>query len=265
MNDTDSISIQSKGIVRTRLHEKVYGNLEKKIITIVAPAGYGKSTLLSQFLCESKKNHAIIRIPEASNFTFQSFIKYFINSLSNCEHCSGLVFQKTKEFLAGSQSGDSDKTDLIIDSVQIILSEMEPKLNSSFYIAFDDIQYLNNPEWLEDFIKYFCDFSGVRIKLILSSRSELPFNLIGFKSKRELFSMTISDLKFDLREIEELAAGIYDIKLSDKELNFLNKKFEGWITGLPLFLQEYDSSNKAGVDDHKITDFVYEYFAEIVF
>lgn len=259
-SDVRNFCIQRETLVNRLLEQN-----NRKLSTIIAPAGYGKTTLMQQYLTASGDPFAVIRIPENTLFTQESFFKFLFNKISPCEFCRDTGFPKTLTFLSNCHEAGVDEVELMSDSINIFLEELAAGIEKHFTIAFDDLQYLDNPEWLESFLLAFLDLSSDKIRFLIASRIELPFNLISIISKRNIITVGVNDLIFSNREIEILARNTYDKELKKEETDLLNRLSGGWITGLHLCLQKFDILFSELVNKNTVPDSVFDYFTVIVF
>ncbi len=251
-------------IERKHLLNKLQEAVRKKITTIIAPAGYGKTTCIYQLTNYSKFQLIYIRIPEISNFTVGSFLKCILNNIEKYLNSKSEVQIKALKFLNDSQITNSNESEIISDTLALLRVELNSLLKKKLIIAFDDLQYIRNADRVTSIFHLFVEQSFPEVNFVFASRSELPFSLIKQKSKCMVCSINESDLRFSKAEVKELACRVYSIKMKSNELDYLENNFKGWITGLHLHFQIYQQNN---FEDRapQIKNIIYEYFTEEVF
>ena len=224
-------------VLRTDLLNRLYKGRRKPLILISAPAGYGKSTLISSWLDHQSLNFGWISISEYDN-DWLSFIQYFVLGLNN------IVFGKFNDIVSLLESPEIPDAD---DISRFIVNNLTD-LNEDIYLVLDDYHYLHDPE-IHDFLNKILQFPLPRFHLVLISRVDPPFKIQRLRSKGLITEIRSIDLVFKLGEATEFFKNSIGKALDMEVCQSATNMTDGWITGLRLFSLNY--KNKSG----KLDDF----------
>ncbi len=210
-----------KEVLRTNL----YPHFQRKCILINAPAGYGKSNLVSQWLDKTGPNFSWINLEKADQAPelflrklnaslpdIPNEIKTFFEKSEKPE--SSILFQETLGFLAKLDQ----KITLVLDDYHLIQSE-----------AFDQF-FQTLVEKIEG------------IQLILISRKPFNFPLEQWKAQNLYSLITAEQLIFGTEELRQHLDSI-GIDISDETQRVLKERTEGWISGIQIMLFDYKDEN----------------------
>ena len=252
-------------VSRQRLQKKFSDNASKNIILVTAPAGYGKTTAVLEYFAFSGKPYAWFHMPEDIS-GFSGFINYIIHSLKFLNPDFG---EKTLELTASFEDSrlfSGDEQNSVKSVIGTFVNEFISGFPDDVFMVLDDLHNLKNPDWLNIAFNSLIDIFPQNLHLIITTRAVPDFNLARLNAKRKLLKLESRDLNFSHDETGELLKDIYDISFKQSDINLLDKKIEGWITGLHLILQAYGGdfgkiTAKSGAADENIFDF----FAEDIF
>jgi ATP/maltotriose-dependent transcriptional regulator MalT/DNA-binding SARP family transcriptional activator len=212
------------------LVDLLYDLLEYKLILVVAPAGYGKTSLLIDFARTCDLTVCWYAIDQREN-DFGLFLAHFIASIRRCHSKFGAV---TSAFL---QTSDPNSVDLE-HLVTTIVNEIFETIDEHFGVVLDDYHLVGENERIADFISRFVQRVDENCHLILSSRKRLTIPELDLCVARSLVGMvSLEDLAFRPDEIQALVLQNYHQSVSDSESEKLACETEGWITGLLLSAQ----------------------------
>lgn len=267
----DDLIIQTKiipekntaGILpRPHLTELLKANCQKSLIVICAGAGYGKTTLAKDFIARERLRIAWYKIDETDN-NLLIFLSYLITSVSNS---LGLPGEKSRSILESvkERGGISGNTEAVINTVGgTFVNELTQAVKEDFYIVLDDFHLLPEEEWVKQVMAYLTTYLPSNIHIIITTRETLPFDTGKLKAKRKYFEIN-EELRFSTDEIRELASREYSIIIKDNDIELINK-FDGWITGLHLFLQADREKTLQKLESNILFESLYSYFAEDIF
>ncbi|MFD1315150.1 LuxR C-terminal-related transcriptional regulator [Namhaeicola litoreus] len=193
-------------------------------ILVSAPAGFGKSVLVSQWLENHPKQYAWLSLEESMNDS-QTFISYFVEMLKKFE---ALDLQKLKKI-------EQDYTFLswqaIIDTVINTLNQLE--LQTSLIL--DDYHLITNPE-IHALMEALISENMNHLQMIIITRFDPPFLLRELGLYHKLMEIRMRDLRFKEHEIAELLAIEKDSRFSAVEIKELSSKTEGWILAIKMII-----------------------------
>jgi LuxR family maltose regulon positive regulatory protein len=210
-------------IVRPRLLEKLDQVLLKPVALISAPAGFGKTTLLTQWLDRCPLPNAWLQLDE-NDSEIPAFLSDIIAALRQI--FPGCL-QKTANLLhaPGTVPPAIWKSALIAD--------LELLEDTPFILALDDYHLVGNPSidlLLADLLRY----ESLSLHLILSARRSPSLSFSRLKIHEQVVEIKTSDLRFTDSEAFAYIQKTVPVPLSIAAINQLQAKTEGWPAGLAL-------------------------------
>ncbi|MFN8576195.1 MAG: tetratricopeptide repeat protein [Candidatus Sericytochromatia bacterium] len=249
-------------ISRTKILKKLdKANKEgKKLITVIGNAGYGKTSLIVEYLEKNKSPNLWYTLNE-SDTDIIVFINHLVKGL-------GLVFsdfkQNSLDLLLSATNPES-----VLQNVMAILTEELSNLEiDNFSIVFNDFHYIRESEAVNKAVEYLIEYMPENIKVIIISRHSPHLKkLAQLKVRQEVLEISPNDLKLSIDEIKEIFEK-YNIKLSESELEKIFNQTEGWIGILVLLLQTYNSDKPINEYILSLLDSnepIFDYFANEIF
>lgn len=231
---------------RSPIEERMEANLtasegfSRQLTLISAPAGYGKTTLVRKWIAGLEDSVAWYSLDEADNDQ-KSYWIYLVSALQTIQESLGksaLAALRAEELFSGSSAGTvSVLTSLLNDLFD---------LNQPLYLILDDYHLVNNSRIHEDMI-FFVDNLPPGVHLIVITRSDPPWPLSRWRVKGRMLEFRQEDLKFSREETRRLITALKCPELNEAQLNTLQHKTEGWVTGLQL--AAFSLSSGHNVDD----------------
>jgi LuxR family transcriptional regulator, maltose regulon positive regulatory protein len=251
--------LSEKIVSRERLLKTLEEGISKNVILITAPAGYGKTTLVIDFLTKLNKIFAWLYIAPDIN-TLYSFIIYLIHSIRSLQENFGTRTLELLESLSESGTLSQDEKGSIAAVTGTFVNDFLSSFNEDIYIVIDDLQNAGNHAWLTHTFNSLIDDFPPNLHILITSRSAPEFNIARLNAKRNLLKIDAAELHFNYDETEKLINDIYSIKCSKNDITVLGDKIEGWITGLHLILQAYgnefpEAVTAKGFHDENLFDF----------
>lgn len=214
------------GIInRERLTNLLNESLHNQFTIITAPAGYGKTTLLSQWAKTHIGEVAWLSLDENDN-DINRFWFYFTNAINSF----GLNIDEN--LITGPKS-----LGLQLDLYITLSLKKISELDSCKILILDDFQVIANNRILKTF-KIFLDNLALsqqnHFHMVISSRTKLGFSIARFRSQDKLCELSASDLQFSLQETQTFLEKHYQSKFSSNSVIKIDKYLEGWVTGMKL-------------------------------
>ncbi|MGD8979223.1 MAG: tetratricopeptide repeat protein [candidate division WOR-3 bacterium] len=259
--------VKPNTIIRERLTTRLKDNIDKKLILINAGAGYGKTTLLSQFNAQVKTPIVFYHL-EANDSELTIFLSYLTAGLRKIYP----RFGRLTRTLLRSTAYPNGRTDMIMGT---FINEIVENTSGELLITLDDYHNLDPSIRIDGALNYFISHAPANVHLIIATRQKPNLLMAHLKARNELFELTSEDLKFNRDEIDRLFKDIHGLSLEQEELNILEEHSEGWITSLQLILQSPGSEVSESTKPHLPTPRVMEtrkswsdyfnYFAQEIF
>lgn len=232
--------LKERMVTRKRLIDTITeGFLEgKRLVTIVAPAGYGKSTLLAQWAESTGMACAWLSLDAKDNDPAR-FWKYLTAALA-----ATLPEPTRKQFEANCQWHAGASLNSFLDTLISGLSE--PGVNHAFVLVLDDLHEIQDRSTLEG-LSYLLDYMPDSMYILMSSRLELPIPGVKRLASGTAMVINTGQLQFTAGEIEcfiQLSGGQAFNGITSSLLDELHSKTEGWVTGLQLLALSRRAGNR---------------------
>ncbi|QDQ02167.1 hypothetical protein FOH38_17645 [Lysinibacillus fusiformis] len=213
----------AEAVERPRLYDIFNKNTLKKVMIIRAPAGYGKTTLLSQWLIHTEQHIAWVSIDPADNDP----IRYWSYVLHAVAKASQSDIDKVLEPLLQSQ--EAATFEFLIDAFLHEVNTMEETL----HIVIDDYHLIENYV-IHKMMIQFIEQLPEHIHVYLTTRTALPLPIAKWRVKQWVYEVTTDHLRFTYQEAGQFYA-MKNLTLPHQEtLQFILEKTEGWVAGLLL-------------------------------
>ena len=251
-----------KYIRREKIIEKLETSIRenKKLITVIANAGYGKTSLILDFVQKNNYSNLWYNLNE-SDSDLIVFINHLIKGLSEKFH----NFKQDALDLILSATNPSD----ILSNAMAILAEELSNINlDQFFIVFNDFQFVRESETINKAIEYLIDYMPENIKIIIISRHNPHFKkLPQLRLRQEITEIIPNDLKMTFDEVKGFFKNYTFLEMNDDEIEKIYIQTGGWIGILVLLTQTYPSES---IKEHILNileknEPVFEYFANEIF
>lgn len=206
---------------RPELYGKLNIGLSRKLIIISAPAGFGKTTLLSDWIHQQKIPTAWFSLDNGDNDPVE-FLSYIISGIQSIHAAFG---QSALTLLKSpNKPGPESITGLLINDIL--------KINQDFLLVLDDFHLISNHEILKS-VAFLLERIPGNIHIVISTRSDPSLPIARLRSQNQLVELRSSDLSFSANDISDLFKKL-KFKLSIDDVCSLETITEGWIAGLQL-------------------------------
>ncbi|MFC1878422.1 LuxR C-terminal-related transcriptional regulator [Chloroflexota bacterium] len=217
-----------KRVRRERLIERLESGLNGKLTLVSAPAGFGKTTLVSDWAGQSKRGVAWLSLDEGDN-DLARFLAYLVAAVQTIEI---------------SPAGD---TPLGAASARVIQSPQLPPVETvltglineiagaptDLILCLDDYHLIQNSA-IHEALTFFLEYLPENIHLVLVSRADPPLPLARWRGRGLVNEIRAADLRFSTDEAAEFLNQVIGLRLPEQYSASLAEYTEGWITGLQL-------------------------------
>ncbi len=215
----------SRIVTRRRLTGLLQTTIDRQVTIIVAPTGYGKTTLLGDWLAVG--NIANRRIAWVSLDLFDNNLHRFWNYII-------AALQKVYPRLRLNSSGMNRpaQDSIKYDQLNHIINEIV-KFSHPVCLVLDDYQVIND-EQIHQEVSYLIDHQPKNLHLILSSRVTPPLMLSRLRAQGRLLEISAPDLSFTVQEVNVFLSNVMNLTFNYEQAAALKDATEGWIAGLKL-------------------------------
>jgi LuxR family transcriptional regulator, maltose regulon positive regulatory protein len=234
---------------RSLLIERLARDDSRPIVSAVAPAGYGKTTLLSQWAERSGQSFAWVSVDEADNDP-KVLLSYVAEALDAVEPISGRVFD------ALASPGSS-----VPGTVVPRLGSAFASVRSPVVLVLDDVHVLHDRE-CRAALSVLADHVPGGSRLVLAGRAEPPLRIARLRAEGKILEIGPGDLSLNLGEAAALLHNA-GVALGEDDVAALYHRTEGWPTGLylaALYLREGGPLSSAAVsfggDDRLVSEYL---------
>lgn len=245
-------------IPRVRLIEALENQIQNQMTLIAAPAGYGKSILASQWLEVSEFPGAWVSL-DKSDDDVRIFLSYVIEAIQS-------LFLSSKKALKTRSLLEAAKLPPSAVIGRYLLNDLET-LSKRFILVLDDYHYIRNAA-IHDFIAELLVHPSPTMHLVLLTRRDPPLPLTSLRSRGLLTEITVKQLRFTVSETKSFLERFLHIAITDKTAQILEKKMEGWVTGLhiaALSIRNESDQERLAVNILDRLQYVRDYLIQEVF
>jgi len=240
-------------VARRRLQERLASAVNAKLILVSAPAGFGKTMLVTEWLAAA-----------ADDGTAVAWL-----SLDERDNDPGLFWSYVLAALQRAVTGLGASAAALLESgnapTEDVLATLVNELHGADHdvaLVLDDLHVIDRAE-IHDGLTYLLDHLPERTHLVIASRSDPPLPLARMRARGELAEIRAADLRFTAEEAAEYLNGAMGLQLTAADIATLESRTEGWIAALQLAalsLQGRDDTSSfiAGFagDDRFIVDYL---------
>jgi LuxR family maltose regulon positive regulatory protein len=239
-----STGLETSLVPRPRLIQRLDHGITRKLTLVSAPAGFGKSTLLSQWIhsrARSSEHGAggdrAGLTPTAPRFAWLSldqgdndltrFLTYFISALQRIEEGIGepaLTTLQSSGLLGATQP-----------SIEVLLTGLinEAAAPAPFALILDDYHVITEPR-VHAALSFILDHLPPPLHLVIATRADPPLPLARLRARGQLTELRQADLRFTIDEMAAFLQQVMGLELQAEAVAALASRTEGWIAGLQL-------------------------------
>ena len=207
---------------RPRLIALLDKGIALPIQTVTAPAGYGKSTLVSCWFLQQELPHAWISLDEGDN-DLRQFITYFIHAVR------GLFPSGMAKSLATLDAVELPPIQVLS---KILANDIVP-IKADFVLIIDDFHLIKEKN-IHDLLTELLRHPPKPLHLVVLSRAEPFLSLNRFRARGQLSEIRLQELRFTEDETTEFLQQLLSRDIDTSTSSQLVDKTEGWITGIRL-------------------------------
>jgi LuxR family maltose regulon positive regulatory protein len=211
-------------VPRPRLTDAIRQGDAHKLTVVLAPAGFGKTTLLAGWLAETRPEKSVGWVSlDASENEPARFLAYVIRALQNVHPHAGA---HAATLLHSSEAP-------AIEAVLTTLINEINAIDADFTLVLDDYHVID-AEPVHGALTFLLDHLPQRMRVVIASRADPPLPLPRLRARGELTELRAADLRFTPDEASAFLNQTMSLGLSAADTATLERRTEGWIAGLKL-------------------------------
>lgn len=213
-------------VIRRRLLERLEEGLHCKLTLVSAPAGFGKTTLVSEWLAGCGQPVAWLSLDEEDNdlFRFAAYLESALQTVS-----AGVGVGMGEAMFGTFQVAQSPS----VESLLTPLLNQLATVPGHFILALDDYHVIE-AQPVDQALTFLLEHLPPQMHVLISTREDPDLPLARLRARRQLVELRAADLRFTPDESAEFLNQAMNLDLSGEDIAALDSRTEGWIVGLQL-------------------------------
>ncbi|HEV7650456.1 MAG TPA: tetratricopeptide repeat protein [Actinophytocola sp.] len=214
-------------VQRARLTDqlRVAGGEGPRLVLVAAPAGFGKTTLLAQWLAAAEKSQCRVAwlALDPGDADVRLFLAHLVAAIQTAEPGAGA------DALALLEAGTTTPTDAVLVS---LINDLDA-LAGPTVVALDDYHVIDGAA-VHEAVSFLVDNLPPQVTLAMTTRADPPLSLSRLRARGELAEVRAADLRFTADEAEVFLNEVMGLALEPALVAALEARTEGWAAGLQL-------------------------------
>ena len=211
--------VRSALVARPRLIERLNAGLARKLTLVSAPAGYGKTVLLAEWIAQVHRRVAWLSLDSGDSDPVR-FLSYFVAALQTVEASIQI------DTVGVLQS-------LSLEAAMGVLINHIAQVSGHFILVLDDY-HLVTTQLIHDALAFALGHLPDNLHLVIASRADPPLPIARLRAYDQLLELRQADLRFTTDEVAEFLNQVMRLGLSTEDIAALASRTEGWIAGLRM-------------------------------
>jgi LuxR family maltose regulon positive regulatory protein len=232
------------------------GGLHRKLTLVAAPAGFGKTTLVSTWVANCGTQIAWLSLDEGDNDPTR-FLTYLIAALQTITPNIGAGLMNAL------QSPQPPPTETIHTD---LINEITSNIPHKFLLVLDDYHVIESKP-IDDALAFLLEHMPPQMHLVIVTREDLQVPVARLRARDQMTELRVTDLRFTPLEAAGFLNHVMGLKLSGEDIDALETRTEGWIAGLQLAAISLQGHEDTTSFIHAFTGssrFIIDYLAEEV-
>ena len=203
-----------------RLNEGL--SLGKKLTLISAPAGFGKSSLVSDWIRHCRQPAAWVSLDEGD----QDPLRFLTYCCASIKKTSTKIGNDAWSMLQSPQPP-------AIETIQATLINEISTAPEDFILVLDDY-HLVASKAVDEVLAFLLEYLPSQMHIVITTREDPALPIAQLRARDQLTEIHTSDLRFSRSEVKEFLNQTMHLRLSAEEISILETRTEGWVSGLQL-------------------------------
>ncbi len=208
-------------VPRPHLIQKLNQGLHRKLTLISAPAGFGKTTLIAEWIAGGERPFAWFSLDERDSDPTR-FLQYLIAALQTLNPAIGT---KAQAMLTSAQPPTESTLTTLLNEITAMPDE--------FALVLDDYHVVDAPS-IDQALTFLLDQMPPQMHLVMTTREDPNLPLARLRVRGQLTELRAADLRFSLNETAVFLNQMMGLNLSPENVAALEARTEGWVAGLQL-------------------------------
>jgi LuxR family maltose regulon positive regulatory protein len=218
----NSPPIRPDNISRSKLIQRLNQSLSCKLTLLSAPAGYGKTSLLSEWVNQLDIPVAWLTLDREDN----DYFRFYSCAIAALRTIAPDLVANTPEVLAAAQISNFPAY------IPLVMNQLA-QVTSDFVFVLDDYHHITCMT-THSLMLYTLEHIPPQMHLVISSRRVPPIPIASLHTRRETIELGVEDLRFTQEEAKMFFTHLRTLDISRSEVISLHQKCEGWIACMQL-------------------------------
>lgn len=215
-------NLRNNLVHRAELINQLNAGLYRKLTVISAPAGFGKTTLVSEWVANCGRPVAWLSLDESDSDAIR-FLNYLVGTMQTVNEHIG---QAVQDALKSTQHPD-------IDALLIPLMNDIATTSTPFLLVLDDY-HLVDSSIIDNALAFLLNQLPPQLHMVIITREDPQLPLARMRVRDELTELRVAELRFTVDEASNFLNQAMGLALSPSDITALDQRTEGWIAGLQL-------------------------------
>jgi LuxR family maltose regulon positive regulatory protein len=211
---------------RHAIYNRLDASVNKNLILVSAPAGYGKTTLLSEWARRKKRRLAWVSLDGYDN-DLGRFLSHIVAALQTILPEVGKLTLATLQ--SAAQASPVSALSVLINEIENVQGERAERL----VLVLDDYHVIETQE-IHAVMDYLLDNLPAQLQVVISSRAEPALAVSRLRARHQLAEFHANDLRFTPDEASKFLTQSMVLALPPETIAALEARMEGWVAGLQL-------------------------------
>jgi LuxR family maltose regulon positive regulatory protein len=210
-------------VSRPRLIERLDEGLQRKLTLVSAPAGFGKTTLVGEWLSSCRRPAAWLSLDDGDN-DLARFLTYLVAALRTIAPNLGAAVT------AALQSPQPPPIEPVLT---MLINEVATVGPDDIVLVLDDYHVLDAKP-VDHALTFLLDHLPPQLHLVIATREDPSLPLARLRARGQLTELRAADLRFTRAEATGFLNEVMGLNLATQDVAALEARTEGWIAGLQL-------------------------------